>query len=146
VPDVSLIPCPDRATWSKQLWEMNQPDREGRRRHTILLQTAKDLTRLYRALILKRAVALNSQRHELTLSNFQIGRLLLMPTLKEDKVYLVDEQTAMYFFVTEQYYPAVKMELARDLEAMGNALRLPEISRYLPNQGRVGAPIEWQPQ
>ena len=146
VPKVQIVDCPDEATWSSLLWQMNQPDRHGNRRFTILLNRDKDLTRLSRAIVLKRTVQLNAKRQEMTLSNFHIGRLLLMPTLKEEKVFLIDEQTARYFFYTEQYYPAVKMELSRDLEAMRAALKLPEIQRYLPKKGERPGVVQWQPE
>lgn len=144
VPHVETFDCPDRKTWDKLLWQLNQPDEQGRQRYSILIQNAKDLKRLRRAIVLKRTVELNASRASLTLQNFTLGRLILMPTVKEDKVYLIDEETAKYFFFTEQYYPAVRQELARDGEALSNTLQLPEVRRYLPERLRRQGPLEWE--
>ena len=145
-PHVQLIDCPDEQTWSHRLWELNQPDREGKRRYTILLRNEDDMTRLRRAVVLKRTVALNAKRQALTLDNFTIGRLILMPTVKQEKVYLVDDETAKYFFYTEQYYPAVRHELTRDMEAIKNILRDPQFEQMLPlSESRRGVGrVQWQ--
>ncbi len=134
VPRVMLIDCADRKQWEQLMWRMNQSDEQGRPVHTILLQDEDDLTRLKRAVLLKRVVQLNANRQALTMTNFSIGRLLLMPTVKENKVYLVDDQVAMYFFYTDLYYPALQKELNRDLIALRNALQLPEIYKYLDSE------------
>lgn len=131
VPEVRILDCPDSATWSRLLWDYNQQDRDGRQRYTVLIHNEKDLTRLCRAIILRRTVQINAARQALTLPNFHIGRMLLMPTIKEEKVYLIDEDVAKYFFYTEQYYPVVKMELTRDLEAMHAVMQLPSVQQYL---------------
>jgi subfamily B ATP-binding cassette protein MsbA len=128
VPDVRLIDCPN---WDRALWELNQPDEMGRPRFTILLQKPSHLERLQRAIVLKRTVQLNANRQALTLVNFSVGRLLLMPEVSPDKVYLIDEDTAKYFFYTEQYYAALEKELIRDLEALRAAMVTPEVSRHL---------------
>lgn len=146
VPQVHVVACPDAETWSRLLWEMNQPDRHGQARYTVLLRTEKDLTRLKRALILKRTVALNTGDDPIRLSQFHIGRMLLMPTLKEEKIHVTDSDAASFFFYTEQYYPAVKLELARDLDVMTEALKLPEVRALLPDGAYPLRPIEWQPR
>ncbi len=145
-PDVQIVDCPDEATWSSLLWQLNQPDRDGNQRFTALLRDANDLERLCRAIVLKRTIQLNARRQEMTLANFHVGRLLLMPTLIEEQVYLIDEQTAKYFYYTEQYYPAVKMEMSRDLEAMRAALKLSEIRKYLPADGERPGMVPWEPE
>ncbi len=131
VPLMTLHECPDRAAWEKLLWDLNQPDEQGRTRFTILLQNPRDITRLKRAMLLKHTVQLNANRQALTLNNFSVGRLLLMPTVKPEKVYLIDEETAQYFFYTELYYPAVQQELTRDMEMLRGALSMPGIRRHL---------------
>ncbi|WP_432797345.1 ABC transporter transmembrane domain-containing protein [Poriferisphaera sp. WC338] len=131
VPDIRILDCPDRKAWSKLLWELNQPNEEGKQQYTILIQNEKDFTRLKRAILLKQVVRLNGGNDKLTLSKFAIGRQLLMPDVKQDKVYLIDEETAKYFFLTDQYYPALKGELVRDLRALRAALQVPNISRYI---------------
>ena len=122
VPRTRLVDCPDRQAWSRLMWRMNQPDEGGRNRFTILLQTRDDLKRLKRALIVKRAVELNGKRRAMTLENFSVGRQLLMPEVKRDKVRLIDSDVARYFFYTEQYYPAVQQRLSRALKVLETAI------------------------
>ncbi|QQE12438.1 ATP-binding cassette domain-containing protein [Planctomycetota bacterium] len=131
VPEVRILECPDRHTWDQLLWKMNQPNEEGKQQYTILIQNKKDLVRLKRAILLKQVVRLNGGHDMLTLSKFAIGRQLLMPGIKDDKVYLIDEEAAKYFFLTEQYYPSLKKELMRDLRALRAALQVPNVSRYI---------------
>lgn len=145
VPEIELIDCPDRNMWDDLLWRLNQPDEAGRPRHTILLQTYKDLARLERAILLKRVVQLNANRQALTLTNFSIGRQLLMPSVKENKVYLVDDQVAKFFFYTDLYYPALQKELNRDLEALRNALQMPEVFKYIAD-APIPQPEPFTPQ
>lgn len=145
VPEITFVECPDASVYSRKLWELNQPDELGRDRYTILLHNDKDLTRLRRALVLKRTVELNASRGMLTLSNFRIGRLLLMPTIKADQGFLIDEETAKYFFLVEQYYPALRQAMTRDLEAIRNTLQLPEYRRYLDNPDEVLRPTVAEP-
>jgi hypothetical protein len=146
-----IIDCPDppegrnRAVWSQLLWELNQPDEHGKQRYAIILNRMDDIKRLRRALVLKRTVELNASRHKLTLQNFSLGRLLLMPEIKPEQVFLIDEQVAKYFFFTEQYYPAVKRELTRDLAAMQTMFEDPRILRYLDDPDQALAPLQWQP-
>lgn len=137
VATIKVVDCADGQAWSRLLWEMNQPRENGRPHHTILIREADNLTRLKRALVLKRTVELNATRGSLTLNNFTIGRQLLMPEVEPDKMYLIDTDTARYFFMTEQYYPALQKQLQQDIEAMQEKLQQPEYSRYLRN---IGAP------
>lgn len=118
VPQVRLIDCADRTQWGNLLWEMNQPDREGRSRRTILLHEPRDLVRLKRAVLLKQVVDINATERELTLANFSLGQQLLMPEVPETKNYLLDDQAAAFFFFTEHYYPMLQQELTRDVEAI----------------------------
>ena len=148
VPEVRLVDCPDRDAWEKLLWELNQPDEQGNTRRTILLHEPEDLVRLQRAVILKRVVQLNANRQSLTLNNFAIGRQLLMPSIKPDKIFLLDDEVAKYFFYTEQYYAALQKELDRDVRALRRSLQSPRIRRYLPEgeldfeQGSIAFPDE----
>lgn len=145
VADVQVLDTPDRDAWNRLLWDLNQPDEQGRERRTLLLRSQDDLTRLKRALLLKHTVSLNVTEGSLTLDNFRVGRLLLMPTVKEEKVYLIDGDVAKYFFYTEQYYPALQKRLYRDIEALKEALRDPEYAQYLRYPDAVEQPIQWSP-
>jgi general secretion pathway protein D len=133
VPEVELIDCPSDAAWSEKLWSLNQPTEAGQKRYTIILRNESDLMRLKRAVVLKRTVQLNGQRKSLTLDNFSVGRQLLLPEVNPEKVRLVDADVANYFFLTEQYYPALQKQLRQASEALRRSLRklnvrLPESS------------------
>jgi general secretion pathway protein D len=127
VPETRLVDCADREAWDRLLSELNTRDEQGRQRFTILIRSADDWSRLKRATVLKQVVQLNANAKALSLDNFSIGRLLLMPTIHEDKVYLIDGQTAKYFYYTEQYYAALEKELAADVEALEAALTHPAV-------------------
>jgi|GEM_PF-10382 len=145
VPDVRLVDCPDRRTWSHLLWELNQVGDDGKPRFSVVLQSPRDIVRLKRATVLKDTVKLNAKTSTLTLDNFSIGRQLLVPTVKPEKVYLVDEETAKYFFYTEQYYPALRQEIDRDSEALRNMLKDVSIQRLLDDPTSVDQPVRWEP-
>lgn len=124
VPEVRVVPCPDRATWSRLLWQLNQPDEHGRQRYSIILHDPDDLERLRRAILLKKVVELNAAGYEdLSLSKFKLGRMLLMPSVAWDQVWVIDEHVARYFFLTEQYYPAVIQKLDAAASALQQKLR-----------------------
>lgn len=146
VPEIKLVDCPDRNAWSNLLWEMNQPGKDGKQRYTILIHDPRDLIRLKRAIVIKQAVNLNAKESELTLKNFAVGRLLLMPMVKRDKVYLIDDQVARYFYYSELYYPAVRRELQRDAEALRNMLRDGALGRLLDDPTAIDRPAEWVPE
>ena len=146
IPEIQLVDCPDRKTWSNLLWEMNQPGKkDGKQRYTILIHDQRDLVRLKRAIVIKHTVNLNAKESELSLKNFSVGRLLLMPMVKRDKVYLVDDQVAKYFFFSELYYPALRGELQRDAEALRNILREGALGRLLDDPSEVDRPAQWIP-
>mgnify|MGYP004406369997 CR=1 FL=1 len=130
VPRLHVLECADEQEYSRLLWQWNQPDAEGRQRHTILIHGPKDIDRIKRAIVLKRVVHLNADRHALTLSNYSLGRLLFMPTIKPEKVYVIDEQVAKLFFYSDQYYPVVRRMLTRDIEAFRNLLKDRMFEKY----------------
>ncbi|MDY7107639.1 MAG: ABC transporter transmembrane domain-containing protein [Planctomycetota bacterium] len=123
VPELSLVDCPDRDTWGRLLWELNQPAEDGRQRYTILIQDERDLVRLRQALALKRIVTLNGGDEQLLLRNFSVGKVLLMPELKEGQVHVIDADVARYFFHTEHYYAATIKEIEDRLTELDAVLR-----------------------
>lgn len=120
VPSIGIVDVPNRAAYENLFWELNQPDEQGRSRHSIILHDEADLRRLKRAIVLRDTVTLNAVDRTLTLDNFSVGRFLLLPTRDATKVDLVDGQVAKLFFLTERYYDALRQALrdaSSDLEA-----------------------------
>jgi len=142
IPEIRLVDCPDRRTWGKLLWELNQPLPDGQRRHTILLQNDSDLVRLRRALVVKKVAGLNGGMGEMCLRNFSVGKVLLMPELKKGQIHVVDAETAMFFFHTEHYYAATLAEIESRLKELDQTLRRPEIRILLTSPLPGESPTE----
>ena len=123
VPEMSLVECADSSTWAELLWEMNKPDAQGRPRHTIILRDRGDLDRLKLAILMKKTIELNTESRILSLQNFTRGRLLMMPTVRQEDVELLDAEVANCFFCSELYYQSLQSELERDFAALREALK-----------------------
>ncbi|MCK4872339.1 MAG: ATP-binding cassette domain-containing protein [Phycisphaerales bacterium] len=136
IPHLALVECPGRGAWGKLLWEMNQPTEDGRERYTILIHNESDLVRLRRALALKRIVTLNGGAPRLLLREFSVGKVLLMPELKDDQIHVIDADVAKYFFRTEHYYAAMIAEIED---------RLTQLDTVLRHEPAPEAPVEQSP-
>jgi len=124
IPEFRLVDCPDHQKfWNSLLWDLNQPDDKGLPRYSIVLKDRSDLVRLQRALIVKKIVALNGGNTQMSLSNFSLGKLLLMPEPKPDQFHPVDGEVAQYFFQIEKYYEATLQVIERTLAGMERAGR-----------------------
>ena len=117
VPSITVIDCPDKNSWSKALWEMNQPTKNGQQRFTVLLRNTDDIDRLKHAILTKKAISLNTEDFALRLSNFSRGRLLLIPRVTEKDIELVDIDVARAFFYSEMYYQAQQVAMEKDINA-----------------------------
>ena len=126
------------------MWELNQPEEDGRQRYTILINDESDLVRLRRALALKRIVTLNGGDEQLLLRNFSVGTVLLMPDLKRGQVHVIDADVARFFFHTEHYYAATIKEIEDRLTELDAVLRGPAESAP-PQAPPGGPPAEEQP-
>lgn len=131
IPEIALIDSPDRATWSRLMWEMNQPEADGTRRYTILLQDERDIVRLQRAMMMKQIIELNTDGDALSLKNFRIGKILHIPSMDKEKVTVIDSDVARYFFVSELYYAALIQRIEETINRLDSFLRDPEIRVYL---------------
>jgi hypothetical protein len=141
IPEIALIDCPDRATWSRLLWELNQPEADGTARFTVLLHARQDMQRLQRAMMVKQVIALNADAEVLSLKHFTIGKILHIPSVDAEKVTVIDSEVARYFFVSELYYAALIQRIERTIERLDAFLQDPEIRMYLKDAGS-GAPAE----
>jgi len=118
VPDIRVLDIPDRRTYERLFWELNQPDEAGQERSTILLHSEDDLQRVKRAIVLRDTITLNAVDRTLTLENFSVGRFLLLPTRDSSKVDLIDGNVARLFFLTERYYDALREALREASETL----------------------------
>jgi len=138
VPDISMIDCPDSKAWGRLLWELNQPAADGSRQSTILIRTEKDLTRLARAIMLKKIITLNGGQSTVSLTNFTVGKLLIMPEIKPTQAQVIDADVARYFFNTEHYYAETIRQIEHNLTLLDEVLRKPEIQQYLDGEEPPG--------
>jgi len=142
IPELSIIDCPDRDTWQKLLWDLNQPMPNGRQRFSIILNSPKDIQRLCRALMLKEIVELNGGDESLSLSNFTTGKILLVPKMGTDMVTVLDADVARYFFHTELYYAAIIKKIEDTLKQFDTELMKPEILGYIDNPEDIPTPAD----
>ncbi|MCP4453155.1 MAG: hypothetical protein GY809_16970, partial [Planctomycetes bacterium] len=123
----SVIPCADREAWGKRLWELNQPAEDGTPRHTVLIQDGSDIVRLRRAMALKKIITLNGGSDQMLLKNFSVGKVLLMPEMRDDQTHLIDAEAAMFFYFTEHYYAESLKVIEEQLEKLDAELQKPNI-------------------
>ena len=62
---------------------------------------------------MKKIISLNAADHILKLRNFTRGRLLRMPTIREEDVELIDADVATCFYHSELYYSALRESLQK---------------------------------
>ena len=92
-------------------------------KQVIFLRHLGDLDRLKNAVLMKKIISLNTADYILKLKNFTRGRLLRMPTVREEDVELVDADVATCFYHSELYYPALQEALQTDYQVFRQALR-----------------------
>lgn len=131
VPVINVVNCPDRDAWRTLLWNLNQQGSDGRQMYTILIQSPGDLQRIRRAMVLKQMVSLNFAGGTPGLEDFNIGKVLMLPELKESQSYLIDADVARFFFATEHYYDILDQRLEQELRTLDAALRLPSMQPFL---------------
>lgn len=122
VPEVMIVNCPNEDTWRKLLLESNAKKNGETEKQVIFLRHRKDLERLKTAILMKKIISLNAADYILKLKNFTRGRLLRMPTIREEDVELIDADVATCFYHSELYYSALRESLQRDFVAFRQAL------------------------
>jgi hypothetical protein len=123
VPEVKVVPCPDEKTWRQLLMASNKRSGWAGQKQVIFLRHLGDLERLKNAVLMKKIISLNAADYILKLKNFTRGRLLRMPTVREEDVELVDADVAICFYHSELYYPALQEALQTDYQALRDALK-----------------------
>lgn len=122
VPEIKIVDCPDENSWRKLLLESNAEKDGELEKQVIFLRHRKDLERLKTAILMKKIISLNAADYILKLKNFTRGRLLRMPTIREDDVELIDADVATCFYHSELYYSALRESLQKDFLAFRKAL------------------------
>ncbi len=140
IPEISLIDCPDRETWTDLLWELNQPFADGTERYTILLKDERDLVRLQRAMMMKLVILLNADDEALNLNSFRVGKILHVPAMDQDKVTVIDAEVALNFYISELYYSALIQRIEQTLAEMDRVLADPGIQGYLEDPAEIPSP------
>jgi len=122
VPEIKIVDCPDENSWRKLLLESNAEKNGESEKQVIFLRHRKDLERLKTAILMKKIISLNAADYILKLKNFTRGRLLRMPTIREEDVELIDADVATCFYHSELYYSALRESLQKDFVAFRKAL------------------------
>ena len=91
-------------------------------KQVIFLRHLGDLDRLKNAVLMKKIISLNAADYILKLKNFTRGRLLRMPTVRDEDVELIDADVATCFYHSELYYPALQEALQIDYQSLRKAL------------------------
>lgn len=131
VPEMRIVDCADRKQWGQLLWELNQPEEDGRSRNTILLHGAEDLLRLRRAVMLKLTLLLNRGASEVSLYNFIPGRMIEIPNPRPGASHFLDARIARMFFHSMHFYAAAIQEIEKNLLELDRELRRPEMLHLL---------------
>ena len=122
VPEIKIVDCPNKDTWRKLLLQSNAEKNGETEKQVIFLRHRNDLDRLKTAILMKKIISLNAADYILKLRNFTRGRLLRMPTIREDDVELIDADVATCFYHSELYYSALRESLQKDFVAFRKAL------------------------
>jgi len=122
VPEIKVVSCPDQETWRQLLMASNKRKGWAGQKQVIFLRHLGDLDRLKNAVLMKKIISLNAADYILKLKNFTRGRLLRMPTVRDEDVELIDADVATCFYHSELYYPALQEALQIDYQVFRKAL------------------------
>ena len=122
VPEIKIVDCPDSQAWRSLLLESNKRSPGVAPKQVIFLRNRADLNRLKNAILMKKIITLNASDYILKLKNFTRGRLLRMPTVREDDVELIDADVATCYYHSELYYSVLEESLQSDYAALKKVL------------------------
>jgi general secretion pathway protein D len=122
VPEIKIVDCPDDQAWRSLLLESNKRTPGTPAKQVIFLRNLGDLNRLKNAILMKKIISLNASDYILKLKNFTRGRLLRMPTVREDDVELIDADVATCYYHSELYYSVLEESLESDYAALKKVL------------------------
>jgi general secretion pathway protein D len=122
VPEIKIVDCPDDQAWRSLLLESNKRTPGTPAKQVIFLRNLGDLNRLKNAILMNKIISLNASDYILKLKNFTRGRLLRMPTVREDDVELIDADVATCYYHSELYYSVLEESLESDYAALKKVL------------------------
>ena len=122
VPFIHVVPCHNEKEQKELLLQLNQSTKSGLQRHSIVIHSAADLTRLRRAVALKNLVELNNGAEALSLNQFHVGQYVLIPEEDPKQVHIIDWNVAKYFYHTEHYYAATLKAIEQSINAIESRL------------------------
>jgi general secretion pathway protein D len=122
VPEIKIVDCPDDQAWRSLLLESNKRTPGTPAKQVIFLRNLGDLNRLKNAILMKKIISLNASDYILKLKNFTRGRLLRMPTVREDDIELIDADVATCYYHSELYYSVLEESLESDYAALKKVL------------------------
>ena len=131
VPEIKIVDCSDEETWRKLLLQSNAQKNGETQKQVIFLRHQRDLERLKTAILMKKIISLNASDYILKLKNFTRGRLLRMPSIREEDVELIDADVATCFYHSELYYSALRESLQKDFVAFRKALSGTDYEAFL---------------
>ena len=131
VPEIKIVDCSNEETWRKLLLQSNAQKNGETQKQVIFLRHQKDLERLKTAILMKKIISLNASDYILKLKNFTRGRLLRMPSIREEDVELIDADVATCFYHSELYYSALRASLQKDFVAFRQALSGTDYEAFL---------------
>ncbi|MGF1450490.1 MAG: type II secretion system protein GspD [Opitutales bacterium] len=119
---ISVVDIDSREAYRELQWELNQPTEEGYPRSSVILRNEHDLQRLKNAVLLRQTIQLNGSGEELLLKEFNVGRLLMLPTRNEQEFDLIDREVARLDFFIDRYYDVLRHELSKAADALEASL------------------------
>ena len=122
VPEIKIVDCPNDQAWRSLLQESNKRTPGTSAKQVIFLRNLGDLNRLKNAILMKKIISLNASDYILKLKNFTRGRLLRMPTVREEDVELIDADVATCYYHSELYYSVLEESLESDYTALKKVL------------------------
>jgi len=93
-------------------------------RFALVINTEGDLVRLKSSIALREIAKVNNFERLLRLSNFRVGRKLVIPELggQDERMFLVDHAVAEFFYKSDYYYHALKEKLEQSYIVVEQAM------------------------
>lgn len=111
--DLQWLRCAGEDDCARLLWDLNQPQADGRERYSILLRNVDDVRRLMQVIAVKRLMSANGGEAHATLHDYAVGRVITMPDIKSTQNHLLEATVARHFFYSRHAFPAFDAEQER---------------------------------